>query len=233
MERYVHAEGVRLRIDAKVVAIALLIVAAVTASATFVAFGQSRRATALEAELAATEAQRAKVANHLKAAMTELHWLKAASQAEPDAPDAIADAPDTTDEATPASAEREDSTTLKKFAFVNKAYTQGSTVWLALDYASFVTDPDSIKAATKKTGDEYPPPNDYYIYNPSAKLREFRMADDAAIKIMLYGPEDTETLSPEEFVIAFADNTDQVADAGYWVTIEDGRVTRLVEQWTP
>ncbi len=221
-----------MKVDTRVVAIVLLVVAAVAATATIAAFAQSRRAAELEAELAVAQAETASMVSRLKVATAELDNLRAARDATP-TPATEPDSADEPDQAKPASSAREESTTQKKFAFVGKAFSEDSAVWLALDYAEFLTDPDAIKAATTKTGDEYPPPNDYYVYNPNAKLREFRFADDAAITIMLYGPEDTEKLTPEEFLEAFADNADQVADAGYWVTIEDGEITRLVEQWAP
>lgn len=221
-----------MKIDTKVVAIVLLVVVAVTATATLAAFAQSRRATKLEAELAAAQADTATALRRLKVATAELDQLRVASSAT-STPDTAPVSPDEPEQTEPASTAREDSTTQKKFAFVGKGFREDSAVWLALDYAEFLTDPDAIKAATTKTGDEYPPPNDYYIYNPNAKLREFRFADDATVTIMLYGPEDTEKLTPEEFLEAFTENADQVADAGYWVTIEDGEITRLVEQWAP
>jgi len=221
------------KIDTKVVAIALLVVVAITAAATVTAFVQSRRVAALSAQLVDARADQAKLATQLKTAMSEIDRLRASRDATAVADPAVEDGEPAEDPATPAASERESSTTQKKFAYVGKAFTRDSSVWLALDYAEFLTDPDAIKAAATKTGDEYPPPNDYYIYNPNPKLREFRVADDATITIMLYGPEDTEKLTPEEFLDAYADNRDQVADAGYWVTIEDGEITRLVEQWTP
>lgn len=224
--------GSRVQLNTKAIAAVLLAVVVIMGVTTVSAFVQSRRAAALEAELATTEAERTKLANNLKAAMTEVYWLRESAKAAALA-QADRESGESADDDAPAKDEREDSSVQKKFAFVTKAYTQDGAVWLGLDYAEFLTDPDAIEKATSQTGDEFPPPNDYYVYNPSDQVREFRLADDATITIMLYGPEDAASLTPEEFATAFESNADQIADAGYWVTVEDGAITRLVEQWTP
>lgn len=218
-----------MRINTKVVAIVLLVAAATIAAATIATFAQQRRMESLQAQLTETQTKRAELATQLDAALTELETLKASQET------TVTDDDSDLDDDSSSSDGSDDSSdaTQKRFAFVTDAFVKDSTVWLVLDYAEFLTDPDAIKEATEKSGDDYPPPNDYYIYNPSSTTTKLQVDDSAKFIIKLTGPDDTEKLTPEKFVAAFEKNTDQVADVGYWVTIDGDTIERVEEQWTP
>jgi len=214
----------------RIVVISLVVVACTMGAATISYFLQQRRVIAmqqalvessaaqqdLEAELSATKAK-------LADAMKSQPAPQPATDTDPNQP------PSTPSDETPESAPKPTT----QFAFVTKAFSKDSTTWLSLDYAEFLTDPKKIEAAAKAAGDEYPPPNDYYISNTNQKLREFPVAKGAKFTIAYSAPDDTATMSSAEFQDAVAANTDQIADAGYWFTIENGKITKAVEQWTP
>jgi len=227
----------------RIAVIVVLVVACTTGAAAAAYFAQQSRIAALQHELVRIDAQRMKLAEKVEGFEKVLaerdRQLETATSASPsaDTPPTQAPTADTSTDPGSGGSDPGDSKTsaptTRHFAFVNKAFTKGSTVWLSLDYAEFLTDPDDVKAAAQAAGDEYPPPNDYYIANPSSKLREFPVAKGAAFTIALAAPDDTKRLSPDGFLKAVRANTDQEADAGYWVTIKDNTVIAAEEQWTP
>jgi hypothetical protein len=114
--------------------------------------------------------------------------------------------------------------------------TQGTMVF---DLASFLTG-DAANEAAAEHGDETPVPNDYYIVNDNPRLRTLALAPDVELWLIDWGsccePVRAEM---EPFVDSF-ETTDhrwdamyQGAESQYWVTVEDGVVVTIEEQYLP
>lgn len=146
--------------------------------------------------------------------------------------------PEQTEDATPATeSENPKSTTDDKgaerqFAFIDGMSEAGGRITVRLDYAQFLTGDAAAQAATD-AGEESPPPNDYFLVNSNKRIRSFTVDPAARFVIALDTPEDTRDLNAGEFFDAFVNDTDQVIDAAYWVTISGGKLTAAEEQWLP
>jgi hypothetical protein len=94
-----------------------------------------------------------------------------------------------------------------------------------LDLAYFLTGPDAEAAAAER-GDEVN--NDYYVVNDNPKLRTLIAHGDTEVMVLADpgGPD----LVPSN-VADFA--VDRHESSGFWVTIEDGIVTKIEEQYVP
>jgi hypothetical protein len=110
---------------------------------------------------------------------------------------------------------------------------------IVFDLAYFLTGEEANEAAAEH-GDETPVPNDYYIVNDNPHLRTLAVAPDVEIRVIDWGhccePVEGE-LQP--FGDAFAtehhrwDAMYQGAESQYWLTVEDGVVVRIEEQYLP
>lgn len=125
-----------------------------------------------------------------------------------------------------------------QFAFVERL-TFGRPGTIVLDYAEYLTGTKAA-AAAKAHGDESPPPNDYYIVNDNAKLRTFKIAPDAEVRLVTSADGTSDpagyTTTVERWAGYFAaggDETAAIRSAGYWVVIDDGVVTAVREQFAP
>lgn len=102
---------------------------------------------------------------------------------------------------------------------------------LFFDLACWFTG-DAAIIASAEDGEESPPPNDYYVRNQSDLIRELQVGPDVPVDFYPDGD------PANYFVTTFAE-WDSLADDrggfffGVWVTIEEGDVTRIVEQWVP
>lgn len=87
------------------------------------------------------------------------------------------------------------------------------------------------------------PPDGYYIINEDGELASYPLAHDAEVRMQIYdrtgNAEDIdiswdEQISLEKFRALF-DHTDglDVRDFPYHLTIEDGQITRIVQQYVP
>jgi hypothetical protein len=136
--------------------------------------------------------------------------------------------PTTSVEPTPA-AEIEDG---RHFVFVKRA-KDGSVTF---DLAYLLTGKDAAQAA-EEAGQELPVPNDYFIVNDNPKLRTVPVADGA--KIMVYDWStccDTYTsISYDEFAGYIASPTDDFHGtlSPYWLTVRDGGIVKVEEQYLP
>lgn len=90
---------------------------------------------------------------------------------------------------------------------------------------------DAAVLASAEDGEESPPPNDYYVRDQNPKLRDLDVAAETPVRWYLSG-------DPNEFVdgtftgwIEFLDTVPFIL--GVWVTVEDGAVVSIEEQWVP
>lgn len=124
---------------------------------------------------------------------------------------------------------------VRQFTYI-KSVKAAAPSSIVADFAQFLTGKAAASAAAK-AGDESPPPNDYYIVNDNPKLRTLAVSPTVAVRLTT---EDDGAPLPEGYdstLAAFAKqlkaNPDWAQYRHFWITIEDGVVTRIEEQFTP
>ena len=125
----------------------------------------------------------------------------------------------------------------RHFGYIRSIDTASQT--MVFDLAYFLTG-DEANEAAEEHGDEVPVPNDYYIVNDNPKLRTLAVAPDVEIWVIDWGnccdPVKGEV---QPFVDAFGtkqhawDAMYQGAESQYWVTVDDGVVVEIEEQYLP
>ncbi|MGZ5351548.1 MAG: hypothetical protein ACXWXQ_02005 [Actinomycetota bacterium] len=147
-------------------------------------------------------------------------------------------APSETDSPTPEpSPELEDG---RHFGFIHEVDAAAAT--LVLDLAYFLTGDAATEVAVEH-GDEAPPPNDYYIVNDNERLRTLALSPDLEIALL-----DWDRCCDETFLVPLGDFAAAIAaddpvtiegrlfygrSSTYWLTVEDGVVRRIEEQYLP
>lgn len=101
---------------------------------------------------------------------------------------------------------------------------------LLFDLACWFAGEAAVRASAED-GEESPPPNDYYVRNGNDLTRQLDV--DAGVSVEYYPDGD-----PANYFITDFENWGQLAEnrgffLGVWVTIEEGEVTKIVEQWVP
>jgi len=136
-------------------------------------------------------------------------------------------------------------TTVRQFAFIKTVQVSHglllppavSRYIVTADYAQFLTGEAAAKAATK-AGEESPPPNDYYIVNANKRLRSLRVATKAtvtAINAAGASPESPVRWTFTQFVSKFgsASSEDAIRTVPYWLSIRNGVIVKIEEQYLP
>lgn len=127
--------------------------------------------------------------------------------------------------------------TVRQYAFVKKLTKSGSAWTMTADYAEFLTGTAAAKAA-KAHHSESPPPNDYFIVNDNSLLRKLPVKSSAPVKL---NDKADGTSDPSGYTTTVADfaslltgpQGDRFRAVGYWLTITDGTITAIEEQWVP
>ncbi len=140
----------------------------------------------------------------------------------------------TSTQAAPSSAEH--------FGYIRSVSTAGPAATLAFDEAEFLTGKAAQKAAEEDGAVEpgEPVPNDYYVRNSDKTTQTLRLANDAKItakrcKLCRHGRPGE--LGP--FLASFMQGRQTYADpyrgkySQYWLTIRDGEVVAIDEQYVP
>ncbi len=129
-------------------------------------------------------------------------------------------------------------TATRRFGFIT-SLTPGASGKVVVDYASYLTGEAAAKAA-KKAGEESPPPNDYFIVNDDQKTVTLRL--DPAVKVRLttrpgegsvVGGYETDAATLAGYVSAETEDTVPLRSNGYWLTVRDGAVIEIEEQYAP
>ena len=91
---------------------------------------------------------------------------------------------------------------------------------------------DAAVMAASEDGAESPPPNDYYVRNENETVRVLAVGDSAEVEYLANGgdPNTVTTSAYQDWYVEW-----EVSDfvPGYWVTIEDGQITRIAQQYVP
>ncbi len=115
--------------------------------------------------------------------------------------------------------------------------SDAGATWLSVDYVQFLTGPEASAAAAAH-GDEVPPPNDYYIVNDNPLLREFPIEPGITVRPVMHTDG---TVTPEGYDMPLDDwlaalagpSGDLMRSSVYWLTITDGVITALEQQYVP
>lgn len=122
-------------------------------------------------------------------------------------------------------------------ALVASVRDEGGAVMLTVDYIQFLTGTEAAAAAADR-GDESPPPNDYYIVNDNARLREFRVQDGIAVMTVV---RDDGGSDPGGHALPLADWVERLSgptgdafrSSFYWLTISGDTITTIEQQYLP
>jgi hypothetical protein len=105
---------------------------------------------------------------------------------------------------------------------------------ITFDLIQFFTGDAATKAAAED-GKESPPPNDYYIRNVNPRLRTLPVAADAPITVNVLAAQSTGSAT-KDVSVTLAKLASYFPNSGkppFWITVEQGRVTRIAEQYLP
>ncbi len=126
----------------------------------------------------------------------------------------------------------------REFCYVREVVNETGTTMITVDYAQLLTGAEAASAATA-AGDESPPPNDYYIVNENPLLRTFPVR--AGIMVTLQSGNPSGDMDPytvvlgqwQDFFIGMSPGMEVVRDVPYWITLQNGEVTAIEEQYLP
>jgi hypothetical protein len=130
----------------------------------------------------------------------------------------------------------------EQFGYIRSVSTAGPVATLAFDQAEFLTGKEAQEAAEEdgvvEPGEQVP--NDYYIRNPDKATKTYPIANDTRItakRCSLCRNGKPGELGP--FLASFMQGRKTFADpyrgkySLYWLTIENGRVVAIDEQYVP
>jgi hypothetical protein len=105
---------------------------------------------------------------------------------------------------------------------------------ITFDLIQFFTGDAATKAAAED-GEESPPPNDYYIRNVNPRLRTLPVAADAPITVNVLAAQTTGSAT-KDVSVTLAKLASYFPNSGtppFWITVEQGQVTRIAQQYLP
>jgi hypothetical protein len=113
---------------------------------------------------------------------------------------------------------------------------------LRFDLAYFYSGDEANRIAAER-GDETPVPNDYYIVNDNPRLRRLALAPDAEISVFDWNHccDERVQVDMATFAQVLDSGVDGIENDGallrggsqYWITLRDGVVTKIEEQFLP
>ncbi|MGH1505335.1 MAG: hypothetical protein ACRBI6_17425 [Acidimicrobiales bacterium] len=118
------------------------------------------------------------------------------------------------------------------FGFVSS--TAGGSI--DFDLACWYTGAGAVAAAAE-TGDESPPPNDYFVTNTNDAVRSVPV--DPAVNVTYYeefltsGSIDNPDVGSFDDWLAYRDTLPTAAHFGVWIDVVGGVVVLIEEQWVP
>jgi hypothetical protein len=121
------------------------------------------------------------------------------------------------------------------FGYVKKLEGTPPDAAMTFDLAYFLTG-DAANQAAAEHGDETPVPNDYYIVNDNPRLRTLPIAPTVEILAIDWthccDPAGT---SYADWAMSIADPTDALhgSHSQWWITVKDGHVVKIEEQYLP
>jgi hypothetical protein len=126
----------------------------------------------------------------------------------------------------------------RHFGFIKSVDLNASPATMVFDPASFLTG-DEANAAAAERGDEVPVPNDYYIVNDNSKLQTLELSPNADIELVDWKRCCDKMFKPDwqkfqdSFTLAEPTGRYKGTFSHYWLTVKDGEVVRIEEQFVP
>jgi hypothetical protein len=120
----------------------------------------------------------------------------------------------------------------RHFVFMNGARS-GAAPRLTFDLAEFYQDQAAIDVAAQHGDDA---PNGYYIVNDNPRLRTMPVSDDVVVRYIPDGACcDLQLGEFDAFAAAVngTAQTDYFAQAPWWITVRDGQVVKIEQQYLP
>ena len=123
-------------------------------------------------------------------------------------------------------------------ALFGGARTTGGTTYVNVDLVLFLTDGEAEDAA-EALGEESPPPNDFFVLNHTTRLREYPVAAGVTVTTVM---DAAGSLCPDltcpamdlpTWVAAATPDGSIFRSTPYWLTIDDGTVTSIAQQYVP
>jgi hypothetical protein len=111
-----------------------------------------------------------------------------------------------------------------------------------VDVVQFLTGDAAVAAYQQDTGSKEPPDNDYYVRNQNSLIRHLTLADDAVFRVQALGQDNVNATNPDagkkvsrdEFVGFWSgSHHEQAINTLFWITLKDGTVTAVEEQFVP
>jgi hypothetical protein len=108
---------------------------------------------------------------------------------------------------------------------------------ILIDVAQFLIGDAAIKAYKQDTGEQLD--GDYYARNQNKQLRSFPLSSNAQFRVNTLGgyeptdPNKGHVLTFGEFVALYNSKPDESKQTLFWVSLEDGKATRVEEQYVP
>ncbi len=127
----------------------------------------------------------------------------------------------------------------RHFGYIRSAQLTAEPQVIVFDLAELLTGDEANQAAAER-GKETPVPNDYFIVNDNPRLRQLPVAPGLRI-LLLDWTDCCDTVfraDPQLFQESFDQKTYPPGNykgtfSGYWVTVRDGVVTKVEEQYFP
>jgi hypothetical protein len=92
----------------------------------------------------------------------------------------------------------------------------------------------AARAAQQDGAEEVPPPNDVWIRNTSRTLRTLSVAPAAPITVNVHGAAESGSATKNiAKTLAELADIDGIEHGIFWLTVTDGQVTRIAEQYLP
>jgi hypothetical protein len=110
----------------------------------------------------------------------------------------------------------------------------GDRQTITFDLIQFFTGEAATKAAAEDN-QESPPPNDYYIRNVNPRLRTLPVAADAPITVNVLAAQSTgsSTKNVSVTMTKLASYFPNTGTPPFWITVAQGQVTRIAQQYLP
>jgi hypothetical protein len=105
---------------------------------------------------------------------------------------------------------------------------------ITFDLIQFFTGEAATRAAATD-GEESPPPNDYYIRNVNSRLRTLPVQDGAPITVNVLAAQETGS-STKDVPVTLDKLAGYFPNSGtspFWITVAQGQVTRMEQQFLP
>jgi hypothetical protein len=105
---------------------------------------------------------------------------------------------------------------------------------ITFDLIQFFTGEAATKAAAED-GEESPPPNDYYIRNVNSRLRTLPVRSDAPITVNVLAAQSTGS-STKDVTVTLDELASYFPNSGtapFWITVAQGQVTKIAQQFLP